>query len=210
MTRTLLAFSAFMWLAQFSPGPDMLLLMKNAVNHTRRAALASVLGIVTGLCFHCAVVLSGLVLVLQKTPGFFPFLRTAGGLYLAWLGGRLLWSLRQKQTTSTDGAPPALTGRGGFAQGLMTNLLNVKAVLFLIGAMTAFLPSEAPPWGKWALAGIVLGQALVGWAAFVALLGWAPVRTWFLRWQRPWNAVFGALLLAFGVGALWAGVGAGG
>jgi threonine efflux protein len=199
-----LAFSALMGAAQFSPGPDMLLLLKNAVTHSRTAALGTVVGIVCGLTFWCALIVSGLAVLLRETPGVFHWLRIAGGLYLAWLGARLLLSLRDQTAAVSGGSEPRALGfAGGLQQGLTTNLLNAKAVLFLFGSFAAFHPPGSPPWLKWALGGIILGQAALGWSVFVCLLGWAPLRTWFLRWQRPWNAVFGALLVLAGVAAMW-------
>jgi threonine/homoserine/homoserine lactone efflux protein len=195
-----------MWAAQFSPGPDMLLLLKNAVTHSRAAAFGTVVGIVCGLTVWCLLILSGLALLLRQTPGAFQWLRIAGGIYLVWLGLRLLLSLHGPPATATDGGGRGeLTFGGGLRQGLTTNLLNAKAALFLLGSFTAFHPAGSPPWLKWALGGIILGQAALGWSLFVSLLGWAPVRTWFLRWQRPWNAVFGGLLVLAGAAALWGG-----
>ena len=204
MTVELLTFSLLMWAAQFSPGPDMLLLLKNAVGHSRAAALGTVAGIACGLMVWCALILSGLAVVLRESPQLFSVLRVAGGLYLMWLGVRLLLSLRRAPAEAgPDAAAPATLGfGGGFAQGLATNLLNAKAALFLIGSLAAFHPPGSPPWLKWALGAIVLGQAAAGWSAFVCLLGWTPVRTWFLRRQRPWNAVFGGLLVVAGVVAM--------
>ena len=205
MIVELLTFSLLMWAAQFSPGPDMLLLLKNAVGHPRAAALGTVAGIACGLVVWCALILSGLAVVLRESPQWFTVLRVGGGLYLMWLGARLLLSLRQAPAAAAvdAGVPAALGFRGGFAQGLTTNLLNAKAALFLIGSLAAFHPPGSPPWLKWALGAIVLVQAAAGWSAFVCLLGWAPVRTWFLRRQRPWNAVFGVLLLVAGAAAMW-------
>lgn len=208
----ILAFSALMWAAQFSPGPDMLLLMKNAITQSRAAALGTVAGIVCGLGFWSAFILGGLSVVLSQSPPLFLLLRLLGGLYLAHLGVRLLLDVRRQRPGAAGAAVGAANEpnetsarqfRGGFGQGLTTNLLNAKAFLFLLGSLTAFHPPGSPPWLKWALGGIVLGQAAVGWAGFVCLLGWPPVRTWFMRWQRPWNAVFGLLLLAAGVAAVW-------
>jgi threonine/homoserine/homoserine lactone efflux protein len=200
----LLTFSLLMWAAQFSPGPDMLLLLKNAVGHSRTAALGTVAGIACGLVVWCALILSGLAVVLRESPQMFTLLRIGGGLYLMWLGVRLLLSLRRVPAGAAEpaDAPAALGFRGGFAQGLTTNLLNAKAALFLIGSLAAFHPPGSPPWLKWALGGIVLAQAVAGWSAFVCLLGWSPVRTWFLRRQRPWNAVFGVLLVIAGAAAM--------
>ncbi len=205
MRFDLLTFSLLMWAAQFSPGPDMLLLLKNAIGHSRVAALGTVAGIVCGLAVWCLLILSGLAVVLRESPQAFTALRVAGGLYLAWLGIRLLLSLRRRPEASGAGAgdPAALGFRGGFTQGLTTNLLNAKAAMFLIGSLAAFHPPGSAPWLKWALAAIVLGQAAAGWSVFVCLLGWNPVRTWFLRYQRPWNAVFGVLLILAGAGVLW-------
>jgi len=200
----LLSFSLLLWAAQFSPGPDMLLLMKNAVGHARAAAIGTVVGIACGLGVWCVVILSGLAVVLRRSPEWFTGLRMAGGLYLGWLGIRLLVSLRQPAGSSSAGPSVVALGfGGGMVQGLTTNLLNVKAALFLIGSLAAFHPPGSPPWLKWALGGIVLGQAIVGWSVFVCLLGWRPVQSWFLRRQRPWNAAFGILLLAAGAAAMW-------
>jgi threonine/homoserine/homoserine lactone efflux protein len=184
----------------------MLLLLKNAVGSSRSAALGTVAGIAIGLVVWCALILSGLAVVLRKSPELFFALRLAGGMYLVWLGVRLLGSLREKPMTDQLEAAALSTGlsfRGGMIQGLTTNLLNAKAAMFLIGSLAAFHPPGSPWWLKWALGGIVLGQAVAGWGGFVCLLGWAPVRTWFLRYQRPWNAVFGVLLVAAGAAAVF-------
>lgn len=182
----------------------MLLLLKNAVGHSRAAALGTVAGIACGLAIWCALILSGLAVVLRESPQLFTALRLAGGLYLGWLGSRLLLSLRQPPGGTEPGpnTPSALGFGGGFSQGLTTNLLNAKAALFLLGSLAAFHPPGSPPWLKWALGAIVLVQAAAGWSVFVCLLGWEPVKTWFLRRQRPWNAAFGLLLIAAGVAAV--------
>lgn len=190
----------------------MLLLLKNALTHSRAAALGTVAGIVCGLTVWCALVLSGLAVLLREHPAALHGLRLGGGLYLLWLGARLLWSLRRHSAAAAENGKDSrsvenLGFRGGFIQGLATNLLNAKAVLFLLGSMSAFHPPDAPGWLKWALAGIVLGQAALGWSVFVCLLGWPPLRTWFLRWQRPWDAVFGVLLIAAGLAAMLSGLG---
>lgn len=204
MRLELLAFSALMWAAQFSPGPDMLLLIKNTLAHSRRAGLGTVLGIVCGLCAHCTVVLGGLAAALQSHSTVFHAMRFAGGLYLIYLGSRLLHDTWKTPAPSREQPiTAALSFRGAFMQGLLTNLLNVKAVLFLMGALAVFHPLGSPEWLKWALGGIVLVQALLGWSLFVWLLGWPPLRLWFLRWQRPWNAVFGIFLITAGLAAWW-------
>lgn len=199
---TLVAFGAFMLVAQFSPGPDMLLLMKNALNHSRRAALLTVVGIAVGLTVHCSVILGGLALMLERSPWTHTWIQRLGGLYLCWLAVKLLRSLRRETAggVALHRVTPLADG-AAFSQGLFTNLLNAKAILFLVATLARFHHAGSPPWMAWALGGIVIGQALLFWALFVLALQWTPVRTIFLRHQFGMNALFGALLLVAGLSA---------
>ena len=49
-----------MLLGQFSPGPDFLLILKNALNHGRKAAFFSAAGISLGLIIHTTLAIAGL------------------------------------------------------------------------------------------------------------------------------------------------------
>jgi threonine efflux protein len=199
---SLYAFSALMLGAQFSPGPDMILLTRNALVHSRGAALLTVAGIALGLAVHCALILGGVAVVLARSPAAFNILRGAGAVYLAYLGVCLLRKAL-KPSAPSDGsvATAALTRREAFIQGLLTNLLNAKAILFLVATLTAFHPPGAPPWLKWALAGIVVGQAVFFWSLFVLALNWSPLRSFFLRRGRWIDGVFGVLLIVAAVAA---------
>jgi len=52
MIVELLAFALVVLIGQFSPGPDMLLLTRTALEEGRKSGLFMVLGIVTGLAFQ--------------------------------------------------------------------------------------------------------------------------------------------------------------
>lgn len=200
--ESLLAFAGLMLVAQFSPGPDMILLMRNALLHSRAAALLTVCGISLGLCVHCALILGGVAVLLKGSPLAFTLLRALGVLYLGWLGSRMIWSVRSGGGGAAPVAGPALGGAEAFLQGLFTNLLNAKAVLFLLAALSAFLPAHAPPWRPWALGAIVVGQALVFWSLFVLALRWSPVRQFFTRRARAMHGLFGGLLILTAIAGL--------
>jgi threonine efflux protein len=200
---TLTAFSLLMWLAQFSPGPDMLLLVQTALRSGRQAALMTVAGIATGLAFHCAVIGSGLGLMLRDQPALLRVLQSLGGLYLMWIGGSLLRQLwRTRHVVSVTGVGPAeglhVSPVAAFWRGLLTNLLNAKAILFLLSALTA-ADVAASATRAWLLGGMIVGQAVLGWSAFVWLLTRSSAHTWFQRHQRQWDAFFGIMLVAVGI-----------
>lgn len=204
----ILQFSLTMLAAQFSPGPDMLLLLKAAVNHPLRGGLFIVLGIVAGLSIHCAVAALGLSAIIQANPVAFQIMMICGAIYLSWIAYKLFRSLR------SEPAEPLLTSNGGheisdggaFLQGFLTNITNAKAFLFLTSFIASGLRDDPGPGRKWLLIGIIIGQALVGWSLFLWLLKRPLLRHGYLKLERPLNAVFAVLLLAIASQMAWAAI----
>jgi threonine efflux protein len=200
-------FALFMLVAQFSPGPDMLLLLKNAMHHPLRAGLFTVAGIAIGLSIHTTLALTGVSLILKTSPAAAHAVSIAGGLYLGWLAFQLLRSVVARPVTPEDGEPVVvverpLSDRAAFFQGLVTNLLNPKAVLFLLSVLATWAGAGSSPAHKFALAGIILGQALVFWSLFVWLLKRAPVRRFYARSERVLNSLFGLGLAVLAIAAI--------
>jgi threonine efflux protein len=196
-----------MLLAQFSPGPDMLLLLKNAVNHPLRAGLWTVVGIVAGLTVHTTLALTGVSLIIRTSPVAAGVLNVCGGLYLGWLAFQLLrsvWTSRGAGEVrgTSGGTMTPLPGRDAFLQGLITNLLNPKAALFLLGVLAAYARPDSTLTHKLGYAAIILVQALVFWSLFVWLLQRGPVRRLYLNSQRLLNLLFGFGLAVLAVMAL--------
>jgi threonine/homoserine/homoserine lactone efflux protein len=199
-------FGAVMLLAQFSPGPDMLLLLKNAVNHPLRAGLLTVAGIVLGLCVHTTLAVTGLAVVFHESPMAVRILGMGGGLYLAWLAFQLLRSVfrapaPEAVAARASGMETPLPDRAAFLQGLITNLLNPKAVLFLLSVLTVNIGPGSSVGRKLAFASIIIGQAIVFWSLFVWLLKRPAVRSRYLSAERPLNFLFGLALTAWAVTA---------
>jgi len=196
-----------MLLAQFSPGPDMLLLLKNAVNHPLRAGLWTVAGIVIGLCVHTTLALTGLAVIFHESANAARVLGIGGGLYLAWLAFQLLRSVFQKQAAEVvaaraSGIEIPLPDRAAFLQGLITNLLNPKAALFLLSVLAAGAgPGSSIP-RKLGFAAIIVGQALIFWSLFVWLLKRPAVRSRYLSAERVLNLLFGLGLAVLAVTAI--------
>jgi threonine efflux protein len=197
-------FAIVMLLAQFSPGPDMMLLLKNAVNHPLRAGLLTVCGIVAGLCVHTTLAITGLAVVFHQSPAAARVLGMGGGLYLAWLAFQLLRGVftahpPEVQAARKAGVEAPLPDTAAFLQGLITNLLNPKAVLFILSVLTVNLGEDSGPARRLGFAGIIVGQALVFWSLFVWLLKRPAVRRRYLSWERPLNFLFGLGLAGWAV-----------
>jgi len=98
----MLAFALASLALMAIPGPDMALIMRNAVVHGRRTGLATMLGGLAGLSVHATASVAGLSALLATSATAFAVVKLVGAVYLTLLGGR--------------GCPPG-GGRGGWSWG---------------------------------------------------------------------------------------------
>jgi threonine/homoserine/homoserine lactone efflux protein len=116
------------------PGMDMLFVLTSAVTGGRRSGMAATLGIVVGGAAHTLAVGFGLSAIVALWPPLLTILLVLGTAYMIWLGIRLLRSSIGTGPIGADpvGAGPRIPPIAAFASGLMTNLLNPKAYLFML------------------------------------------------------------------------------
>ncbi len=190
----LLTLAAVFAIALVSPGPDVALVVRTSLHQGRRAGLASALGLACGILLHTTLVLTGVSLLLSRTPVLFAILQALGALYLAWLG---VQGLRDAWSPPLAAEDAGEQGRNAFGAGAAISLSNPKNVVYW-GALGS------------ALAGIVDGtpnqaQSLVFFAGFMlssliwcfccaALVDWLRRNT-SLFWHRVSYAGCGVLLL---------------
>jgi RhtB (resistance to homoserine/threonine) family protein len=144
-------------LGAISPGPDFAVVIKNALQDSRRAGYFTALGIASGLAVHVTYCLLGIGLLIKNSPFLFHFIQYIGAAYLIYLG---LKAIASKMTTSENTAQsPAvslLSGRAAFLQGFLTNLLNPKCIIFILSVFTLVVNIHTPPWAQ-----IIYGLELV-------------------------------------------------
>jgi threonine/homoserine/homoserine lactone efflux protein len=165
--------------------------------------VAAAVGAQVGLCAHVLMAVVGLSVVLARYPDALTAIRVLGGAYLLYLGGRLV--LPTLPSAPRSPAPSRdLSARSAFTQGLFTNLLNPKAVLFFAAVLPQFVVAGAAPvWvqvGALGVLDVILG--FVAWAAVVVLgvrlssvLERPSVRQW-------WDRSTGSALAAVGGGLM--------
>ena len=123
----------------------MLLLIRNSLAHPLRAGLWTVAGIAAGLSVHLTAVLTGLALAVKESRVLFPALLLTGGAWLSWMALQLIRTRPEPPDASTGDQRLPLADRAAFLQGLLTNLTNAKAVLFLATVVLAWLGTAPPP-----------------------------------------------------------------
>ncbi|MCW1925362.1 LysE family translocator [Luteolibacter arcticus] len=195
----LAAFAGLMALGQFSPGPDMILLTRTALAEGAKAGAIMALGIATGLTVHASIAVAGLAVAFEQSPGLRRSISWAAAAYLLWLAYCLLRSAfaTSAAVDENPGSPPS--SRGPFLRGLICNLLNPKAVIFLAATCAPFLTGDHPSWWPFAIAGLVIVQGGTLWALWAWLLQWRPLRSRYEKSARWIDGIFGIALAALAV-----------
>jgi threonine/homoserine/homoserine lactone efflux protein len=144
----------------------------------------------------------GVASIVRASDTAFTALKLIGAVYLVWLGVQALLASRRRVSEADPGsaARTAVDGRGGFRQGLISDLANPKIGAFFTG----LLPQFAGPGHSVLIPFLVLGGLFV-LMTVVWLCGYALVAvkaSAVLRRPRVKAAIdraSGVILIGFGV-----------
>jgi homoserine/homoserine lactone efflux protein len=133
----LAAFALTELVLSLTPGPAVLLVVSQAVTSGFRASVRGALGIIAGNAIYFGLSALGLSALLIASEGLFNLIRIAGAAYLGYIGLRLVLSRPETSTSQ-----PVTRGGACFRQGLLTQLLNPKALLFFTALLPQFVVSD--------------------------------------------------------------------
>ncbi|AVA34698.1 MULTISPECIES: LysE family translocator [Cupriavidus] len=200
--HALIAFIGALAVVYAIPGPDMALVLQTSTSRGIRHGVANTAGLAIARATHVTLSACGVAALLKASPGLYEGVRIVGALYLAYVAIQILRSrgFGLKADGGHAGFAPSL--RSSFAKGMLSSLLNPKALLFCSVLLPQFIdPQGAPVWSQVTELGVVL--VLTGIAFDLACVFGASHLTSFLRhspraerFQR-WS--FAAVLLAFAI-----------
>jgi threonine/homoserine/homoserine lactone efflux protein len=143
--QTLLAFAIVATLAILSPGPAVLLSLRNGATHGARAVMWSALGNVCGVCCLSIAAILGLGVVLKSSVVLFGLLKIVGAAYLFYVGVRQLRASRTVKPPTADRSQPAnVRRRDLYREGFLVAATNPKAVLFFTALFPQFIDAHQP------------------------------------------------------------------
>lgn len=185
------------------PGPTILTVISYSMAHGRRAKLPLVAAVALGDSTALVFSLLGLGALLAASAFWFIVIKWVGGLYLVYLGVKLLHA----GISSVELAAPSAPGSRWrlFANTYLVTALNPKGIVFFV----AFLPQFIDPGADITRQLWVLGITFVAMAALNAsmyALFAASARRLLAspRAQRRFNLAGGSLLSVAGAWALLA------
>jgi threonine/homoserine/homoserine lactone efflux protein len=198
------AFLVAVVLIAASPGPAMALLLRRAALGGFRAAVPTVLGLELGLYVWALLAAAGLAGLVAASEAAFWVLRVVGAGVLCWLGVRALraaWRERRAGRAAVGAAPVSRRGGwAGFGEGLVVQLANPKAAVFMVAFYPQFVPAGRPLFATTAV--LALAQVALETVLYLSLAaGVARAGDWFRRPRvRTWlEGVSGTVLVGLGL-----------
>lgn len=200
-----LAFAAAAALLLIIPGPTILTVISYSMAHGRRANVPLVLAVALGDSTALALSLLGLGALLATSALWFTLVKWVGGLYLIYLGIKLLRAgVAAMPAPATPAAVPASRWRL-FANTYLVTALNPKGIVFFVAFLPQFIDAAAPVAAQlWLLATTFVVLAVINASLYAVFAASARRLLGSARAQRRFNLVGGSLLSSAGVWALLA------
>ncbi|MCU1717995.1 LysE family transporter [Pseudomonas sp. 5P_3.1_Bac2] len=193
--ETWLGFFLACWIISLSPGAGAIASMSAGLQYGFWRGYWNALGLQLALALQIAVVAAGLGAVLATSPLAFSLIKWFGVAYLVYLGYRQ-WqappSAMAADEQRASGRPLALVLRG-----MLVNLSNPKAIVFILAVLPQFINPQAPLLKQYLLiAATMISVDLIVMAGYTGLAARLLGALRSPRQQRVLNRTFGGLFVA--------------
>jgi threonine/homoserine/homoserine lactone efflux protein len=185
------------------PGPTILTVISYSMAHGRRANVPLVAAVALGDSTALVVSLLGLGALLATSAFWFTAVKWVGGLYLLYLGIKLL----RAGISSAEFASAAAPGSRWrlFANTYVITALNPKGIVFFVAFLPQFInANESVTQQLWVLGATFVALATVNATLYAVFAGSARRLLSSAKAQRRFNLAGGSLLSVAGVWALLA------
>ncbi|MBU9377788.1 LysE family translocator [Burkholderia multivorans] len=159
-THLLLIYLAALAAIYAVPGPDMALVLQTSIGRGVRPGIAAAAGLSLSRSAHVTLSACGVAALIRSAPWLYEAIRYGGALYLGYVAIQVFRS----PVFDIGNGDAAAAGelRQSFVKGLLTNLLNPKALLFCSVLLPQFVRPEAGPvvWQMFALGALLVAAGV--------------------------------------------------
>ena len=179
-----------------SPGPGAAVAMSCGMRYGYAAALRSIFGLESALLIQLAIVAVGLGALLTASALAFDIVKFCGAAYLVWLG---IQKWRTAPQELQDAKPP-MSSNALFVEGLLVDLANPKAIVFIAALTPQFIDPTRPQWPQF-----LIIAATMCTVDIVVMSGYALLATRLKHWLhdpktlKAQNRFFGGVFVGAGL-----------
>jgi threonine efflux protein len=186
-----------------SPGPAFLVVSRTAVGQSRRAGIATGLGVSAATVIWAFATIHGLALLLATAAWLFHLMQALGALYLLYLGIKVFRHAAEPLALAAAAGPAAGRRLSAFQRGFLTNMTNPKLAIFFGSVFASVYHPGYPEWVNLAVL-LLIAIDEVAWYTIVALVfSSRPAQAVYARAKRWIDRAFGGFLTLFGLRLLW-------
>ena len=180
------------------PGPEFVVVVRNALMGGRLSGIMTALGIALALGVHVTYALAGIGLLVSQSIFLFNTLKLIGAAYLIFLGVTMYRTASSKMHDVETKA--AISPWRALRWGFLTNVTNPKATMFALSVFVQ-VTSPATPLLTQVGYGFIMAGGVFLWFVLVTMFfTFAPIREAFLKIKKSLEQSLGVLLAAFGIG----------
>lgn len=202
MLENLLTLSLIHFVVTVSPGPEFMLITKEALIKGRKSAFITLFGTLSGLVVHLTYSAFGLAALIAQSAETLLLLQIIGGGYLIYLGIGGLRSKAKPASSHMTRAKKASVSHSvwkTFRTGMLCDLLNPKAPLYFVALFTFFLSPNMPATDLLIYSCLIISVHFSWFAVVIWLLSTPAVNQKFQRLSHWIDRVLGGAMLAIGI-----------
>ncbi|UOZ07429.1 MULTISPECIES: LysE family translocator [unclassified Amycolatopsis] len=197
---TYAGFAAMMALLAMMPGPDTMVVLKNALTGGARGGGWACGGISVANFLQGTAAALGLGAVITRYQPVFVTVKWLGAAYLVYLGVQALRGAWRGDYEALDDVRRARASRARrFREGFLSNITNPKVIVLYLSVLPQFLTPGVTDQGDALLLAYTVAALGVVWQVLLLLFvhrvrGWLQQR----KVRRAMDGVTGTALLGFG------------
>ena len=162
--ESLLGMSFVCAMGAVSPGPSLVVVLRNTITGGRMQGIMTGIGHGLGFGIYAFIAVMGLSSVLLANEQLFKLLQVIGALVLIWLAFKLVAHKKLNLSVKYEES-----GYRGFFEGFMIAFLNPKILVFLVAVFSQFLNTDINNSDRFFMA-IIAGAIDTMWYVFVAAI----------------------------------------
>ena len=170
--EAILAASTVFFLGAISPGPSLLMVMRNTIVGGRRRGVMCAVGHGIGFGLYAGVAIFGLIVLLEQAPQVFLVLQLIGIALLFWYGWLMWHHAKDEIEESIEGEAR------GFLEGFSIAFFNPKIALFLVAVLAQVLDAGMSLATKLVIGFIGMAIDMIWYVLVAVFLTGTPILDW--------------------------------
>ena len=170
--EAILAASTVFFLGAISPGPSLLMVIRNTIVGGRRRGVMCAVGHGIGFGLYAGIAIFGLIVLLEQAPQVFLVLQLIGIALLFWYGWLMWHHAKDEIEESIEGEAR------GFLEGFSIAFFNPKIALFLVAVLAQVLDAGMSLATKLIIGFIGMAIDMIWYVLVAVFLTGTPILDW--------------------------------